>query len=214
MPSRNRIKAYSSDSYYHIYNRGVNKQKIFIDDEDHRVFLNLFKRYLSKAPVKDNKGREYDWLYEQLKLLSYCIMPNHFHLFIFQNESTAMERLTRRVFTSYTQYFNKKYHRVGPLFQSRYKASLILSESYLLHISRYIHRNPKDYSNYKYSSYKYFLGVHDCPEWLNAQALLDMFDNDTSHYQAFVEDYKNYKETLNEILPELANTHNLQSTNP
>lgn len=80
-------------------------------------------------------------------------------------------------------YFNLKYDRVGPLFQSRYKASIINNDPYLIHISRYIHLNPSDYENYKYSSYQSYLGENTYP-WLKISKILDLFKN--SDYEEFV----------------------------
>lgn len=202
MPSKNRVKIYIPDSYYHIYNRGVAKQDIFLDDEDYRVFINLFKRYLGKNPEKDNREREYQHFHNDIKLLSYCLMPNHFHLFVYQKNFSGVTQLLRAVCTSYTGYFNKKYKRVGPLFQGIFKASMILNEGYLLHISRYIHRNPKNYTSYRYSSYKYY--IKSPPEWLETNLLLSFFDNDIGSYKKFVEDDGGYEDTLEDITPDLA----------
>src|ERR1043166_5683188 len=125
MASRNLEKIYLEESVYHIYNRGINKRRIFLEDVDYAVFLNLLKRYLDKEPTKDRKGREYEWLHNRIELLAFCLMPNHFHLLLYQKDPEAMTRLLRGVCTSYTGYFNKKYKRMGPLFQDRFKASLI-----------------------------------------------------------------------------------------
>jgi putative transposase len=201
MPSRNLEKIYLSDSYYHIYNRGINKQTIFLDSEDYAVFLNLLKRYLNSIPVKDKKGREYEWLHEKIELLAFCLMPNHFHLLIYQSSPEAMTRLLRGIGTSYTTYFNKKYKRRGPLFESRFKASVIQNESYLLHISRYIHLNPNDYRHYEWSSLPYYLGNKQAA-WIRPKRILDIFENDD--YSKFVSDYEEHKEMLDEIKHELA----------
>lgn len=197
MSSRNREKIYCDDSYYHVYNRGVNKRKIFMDDEDYAVFLNLLKRYLDSVPIYDNKGREYDWLHEKLELLCYCLMPNHFHLFIFQYDSMAMTRLMRGVATSYTIYFNKKYKRVGPLFQDRFKASMIQNDAYLEHVSRYIHLNPKEYLAWEYSSLPYYLGKKQAG-WLRPEKILEDFKS-PQEYLDFVEDYAGAKESQDEV---------------
>ena len=203
MPSRNRVKQYTENGFYHVYNRGVNKQIIFRESDDYHVFLNLFKRYLSTNPVVDKKGREYPWLKQEIELMAYCLMPNHFHLLLFQIDREAMTKLLRAVCTSYTGYFNKKYGRVGPLFQGVFKASLISSEAYLQHISRYIHLNPADYLAWEYSSLRYYLGQKTA-DWLNPGLILEMF-NDTS-YLDFLADYGEHKKMLEEIKYELANS--------
>jgi putative transposase len=191
------------DSYYHIYNRGVNKRRIFLDKEDYVVFLNLLKRHLSGKPQEDLKGREYIWLYEDMELLAFCLMPNHFHLCIYQHTPTAMQRLLGAVSMSYTTYFNKKYQRIGPLFQDTYKASHILDDSYVQHITRYIHLNPKGYKEWEFSSLPYFLGKKQA-EWIRPEKILDMFGG-RKQYGQFVEDYADYKATLATMGSNLAN---------
>lgn len=203
MPGKNRVKVYAEDSYYHIYNRGVNRQDIFLTDYDYTVFINLFKRYLSKEPVLDFKKREYPWLYNDLKLLAFCLMPNHYHLLIFQMSPTAMTKLLQGVSTSYTMYFNKKYKRVGPLFQDIFKASRISNDAYLEHISRYIHLNPEHYVDWEYSSLPYYLGKKKA-DWLDPTAILGMFKN--SSYPKFLSDFKDHRRMLKEISAELADS--------
>lgn len=203
MPSRHRVKRYSSEAYYHVYNRGVAKQTIFADDEDYTVFLGLFKRYLSKGPVVDNEGRDYQSLYGKLILLAFCLMPNHFHLLIYQEDPQGMTRLLRRVATGYAMYFNKKYDRVGPIFQDRFKAVLIEDDSYLEHISRYIHLNPEDYRSWRFSSLPYYLYGRRA-EWLKPELILAMF-KDVQEYENFLNDYKGHRAMLHALKLQLAN---------
>ena len=202
MPSRNLEKIYLADTYYHLYNRGVNKRVIFKDQADYAVFLNLLKRYLNDQPTKDKKGRQYDWLYQDMELLAFCLMPNHFHLLIYQSKPEAMTRLLRGVATAYTTYFNKKYHRVGPLFQDRFKASMITRDDYLHHISRYIHLNPRGYEFWEFSSLPYYLGEKKAG-WVRPEKILELFDS-PQEYKRFVADYEDQKAMLDEIKSELA----------
>lgn len=202
MPSRNRIKQYVDESYYHVYNRGVDKKVIFKDKDDYAVFLNLLKRYLDDKPSKDSSGREYEWLYHEIELLAFCLLPNHYHLLLYAKDASAMTRLLRGVATSYSIYFNKKYKRVGPLFQDRFKASWILRDNYLVHISRYIHLNPKQWRTWGFSSLPYFIGKNNAA-WVRPQRLIDLFEGED--YLAFVSDYESYKNELDELKQELAN---------
>lgn len=195
MPSRNIIRRYDANSYYHVYNRGVEKRKIFLDNEDYSVFLNLFKRYLSDKPEVDNKGREYNWLAGDVELIAYCLMPNHFHLLLFQIELGSITKLLRSVCSAYTTYFNKKYERVGPLFQGKFKASYIFIDSYLVYITRYIHRNPKEYLSWEWSSLKYWLN-NSHSSWVNPQRLNDMTPE---KYLEYINDEDDYNESLEEI---------------
>lgn len=202
MPSRNVVKIDVPDSYYHVYARGHGKQKIFRDEEDFELFLSLFARHLSNEPVANASGRKYTHLQDDVSLLCYCLMGNHFHLLLHQRSIGAMSRLMRGIMTSYSMYFNKKYGSSGALFESRYKASRISSDPYLMHISRYIHLNPKDWMAYPYSSiHSYYLGA---PEWLRPMPVVELFGS-LPKYADFLNDYADYKESLAIIEDELAN---------
>lgn len=202
MPSRNTIKLYVPESNYHVYNRGVNKRSIFKTDEDYIVFLGLLKRYLDpNLQEKDKFGRVYPNYADQLKLKAFCLMPNHFHLLLYQHNENSLEKFMRSLCTSYTMYFNRKYKRVGPLFQNRYKASIIQSQTYLEHISRYIHLNPDKYDEWKYSSLPYYRG-HLSAAWVDQQSILDIFEG--SSYMDFLADYTEHREMLKEIKHQLA----------
>jgi putative transposase len=201
MPSRHIVKMYANDAYYHIFNRGVNKRKIFLDEEDYTVFLHILKRHLSRGPIKDNVGREYANYHDEITLLAYCLMPNHFHLLVFQRESQAMTKLLRSTCIAYTLYFNKKYKRVGGLFQGHFKASMITSDTYLQHISRYIHLNPENYKQWKFSSLPYYEGRAQT-DWIDPQLILDLFE--AEDYATFLADYEGYRAILKEIKSELA----------
>lgn len=220
MPSKNRVKTYIENGYYHIYNRGVEKRDIFIDDQDYRVFLHFLKNYLSSPPkllthpVQEVTGsgpvrlRPFKTFFGEISLLAYCLMPNHFHFLIKQANKNSMTRFIQALCTSYSMYFNKKYKRIGTLFQGPYKAALVMEDSYLLHLSRYIHLNPTELltgpgparvpikpGNYSYSSYPYYLGKKRAP-WINPKPIISFFKSarrrnlrDFFSYQSFVEDY-------------------------
>ena len=202
MPSKYRIKEYVEGSYYHVFNRGVGKRCIYKDDEDYTVFTRLLARYLVKERPVDSSGREYADLRGQVELNAYCLMPNHFHMLVQLKEHEGMTKLMQGVCTAYTMYFNKKYKRVGPLFQDRFKASKIDNDAYLQHISRYIHLNPEDYKGWEYSSLKYYLDDSSV-SWLTVAPIKSMF-NSTQDYSNFLRDYKGYRATLKEIKHELA----------
>ena len=142
MPGINLEKIYLSDSYYHVYSRGTNQDIIFRDDEDYAVFLNLFKRYLSDSPVQDQQGREYLWLHDQIELLAYCLMPNHFHILVTPLVDGGVSKFMQRLQTAYTMYFNKKHKRSGSLFGGTYKAQHVDKDEYLKYLFSYIHLNP------------------------------------------------------------------------
>jgi putative transposase len=175
-----------------------------MDKEDYSVFLNLLKRHLSKEVVKDNKGRSHKHLYGKIELLAYCLMPNHFHLFFYQYDEISIRDLMHLVQASYTTYFNKKYNRRGTLYEDVYKASRIMDESYLLHITRYIHLNPVGYLSWEYSSLRYYLGEKS-PSWLAVGKVSCLFGG-VDEYKTFVADYEALKEELDELKHDLANT--------
>ena len=204
MPSKNIRKDYVTQSFYHIYNRGVEKRKIFLDDQDFAVFLSYLKRHLGKEAVTHKStGYVYPNFNDSLSLLAFCLMPNHFHMLVYQHDKNKeITKFMRSVCTAYTVYFNKKYKRVGHLFQERYKGILVSSDMYVQHISRYIHLNPKDFQNYKWSSLHYYTKeLH--ADWVKPAQILAMFDN-TEEYINFVSDYMGQHEIMDDLKHELA----------
>jgi putative transposase len=224
MPAKNSIKIPVENGFYHIYNRGVNKQEIFENPQDYSVFLKYLKEALS--PISELKNFE---TFEvevggvtfvkprrmpknfngEIDLIAYTLMPNHFHLIIKQNKRESMAGFMESIATRYSMYFNKSRDRVGPLFQGVYKAVLIENESYLLHLSRYIHLNPKEnFGNLAdaYSSYADYTGKKKT-SWLNPRPVLDFFDKPVNpefkkfnNYKDFVEKYNSDKETNENFL--------------
>lgn len=198
MPARNIVKFYIQNSYYHLYSRGVEKRIIFQDDFDYKVFLNYLKEYLSPIPsaaklqgptlqLRDLHGKYFD----KIKLIAFSLMPNHFHLLVWQKDKDSIKKFMQSLLTRYSMYFNKKYKRVGSLFQSRYKATNVVNNDYLLDISHYIHNNKSNYS-----SYTNYLGVIHTP-WLKTNHVLDYFKESTfikhnkiPNYKFFVEEFK------------------------
>lgn len=208
MPSKNSIKQYIENGYYHLYNRGVEKRNIFLDKQDYAVFLSYLKYYLDPGLGSDPKS-----LASQVEIIAYCLMPNHFHLLVRQLTKNGITKLIRALSTKYVMYFNKKYNRVGTLFQGRYKGILIVNDFYLLHLSRYIHLNPvslgSDPKSYPYSSYRYYLGIQNIT-WIKSSEILGFFklakrigDNDYLSYESFVVEHTdNSVNILNELILE------------
>lgn len=202
MPSRNILKDDLADSYYHVYFRGGNRSRIFREAADYEKMLQLFARYLSLQESKNSAGLSFPNYSNRVELLAFCLMSNHVHLFVYQHQQGDMTEFMRSLLTSYSMYFNKKYKRSGPLFESRYKASRITSDAYLQHISRYIHLNPKHWREYEYSSLPYYLHqVSD--DWIDPEKILELF-NSPAEYLQFVEDYEDAKEMMDILKLELA----------
>lgn len=224
MPSKYVIKEYVSQGIYHVYNRGVEKRKIFLDDGDYKYFLWLIKEFLKPrssstglGPAQGpTLGREKPNFSEEIEILAYCLMPNHFHLLIRQKEVDSMSRFMKSLGTNYSMRFNRKYERVGSLFQGNYKAILVEGDGYLLHLTRYIHLNPvrskavdattgldpaqgptlKKKLLDQFSSYGDYLGQRDT-KWVNTQPVLEYFSEggellesgNVSSYAEFVESF-------------------------
>lgn len=198
---------YVENGYYHIYNRGVEKRSIFQDDQDYYVFLDYLKYSLSDPPKPgDLQGSPLKKVYRlqknfknKIELIAFCLMPNHFHLLLKQLDDCSLRYFMLSLITRYSMYFNKKYDRVGSLFQGIYKAVLVNNEEYLLHLSRYIHLNPSEFTpnlTDAFSSYGDYLGLRKT-SWLKPDAILDQFNNKVgvefkkiNNYRDFVEKYK------------------------
>lgn len=112
---------------YHIYNRGNRKSEIFNDQKDYLRFLKRLHEYKEQYNIS---------------ILCYCLMPNHFHLLLRSSNSSSITGFMLRLSTSYAKYFNIKYGLVGRIFQERFRAKIVDTDEYLLHLSRYIHLNP------------------------------------------------------------------------
>ncbi len=202
MPTKNRVKVYVPDTFYHLYNRGWNRSIIFQEDEDYVYFESLLARHLSLEPTVDSKGRECRWLHNEIQLNAYCLMPNHFHMLVYQTDPQAISKLMSSALTAYTMYFNKKYKRRGPLFESTYKAVPIADNPQLMHITRYIHLNHAEYRTWLYCSYDDYLGI--AREWIETAPILELFTS-KGKYKEFVDDYEDMQRLRDTIKSELAN---------
>lgn len=202
MPSRNIIRYDTPDSYYHVYARGINKSKIFASPDDKEYFLYLLSRHLSVKPVKTKAGYKYPQFRGRIELLTYCIMDNHFHLLFYQKEQTTLAGLMQSIMSAYSAYFNRKHTRRGPVFESRYKSVPVDKDQYLLHVSRYIHLNPRNWKHYKYSSINHIRKGTE-PEWLQTQKVLQLHSNRKS-YLNFVAEYEQNSKILKQLEYQLA----------
>lgn len=202
MPGRNSLKKFREDAIYHVYNRGVGKQPIFQDLQDYRAFMRRLELALLPVDSAEKLQRTKDRIrianfYGQLELLAYCLMPNHYHLMFWQRDVSDISQLMRTLGTSYSMYFNLKYDRVGPLFQGRFKAAAVDSDSYALHLSRYIHCNPlpldTDIYTYPFSSLQYYFSPQS-PLWLRSKFIEDQFSG-IKEYRSFVNELRHLEAT-------------------
>lgn len=115
------------NAYYHVMNRGNQKQVIFLDEEDFTCYLRLLKRYKRKHCVK---------------VFGYCLMPNHVHLILTFDQPDPFVKMMQCMSQSYTFWFNRKYKKTGHLWQGRYKSMAIAKDDYLLNCISYVEANP------------------------------------------------------------------------
>ena len=144
---------FANKEYYHIFNRGVDKRDIFVDQKDLGRFFQSMSEFNTLTPTggiyaasfrKNNPLRNSVSKSEKLAdFICYCLNPNHFHFMIQQTADRGIEKFMHRLGLGYSKYFNKKYERSGPLLQGPFRAVRIDSDEYLLHLSAYINLNNK-----------------------------------------------------------------------
>lgn len=165
-------------AWYHVMNRGARRRRVFETDDQRRYFLSL----LAETSARFNA----EWH-------AYCLMADHYHLLVHTPEGN-LQRIMRHLNGVYTQHFNLTQGHDGPLFRGRYKAILVDADSYWLQLSGYIHRNPlrarvvADLSEYRWSSYRAYIGLDKPPVWLTTQYILQTIGQHRVHqsYQAYV----------------------------
>jgi len=207
-------RSFNPEHYYHIYNRGVEGRNVFTTDQDYQRFLETIDFYLYEQNISytqfQNLYPAARQAYSRLnpkgletlrvKLIAYCLMPNHFHLLLKPAEKNGLTRFASDISNSYTRYFNIKNERLGNLFQGTFKDKEISSEESLLQVSRYIHLNPISSSrtnpgktlklgDYPFSSYQ---------DWINPTPLnpkgLDLDYKEIRNCIKFMGKARNYKE--------------------
>ncbi|MBU2109669.1 transposase [Patescibacteria group bacterium] len=205
-----------SEKLYHIYNRGVEKRKIFANDSDKIRFIHGMFVFNDQSPVIPSnirfslrKPSESPCLEVEplniarkrkplVKILAFCLMENHFHFLLMQKVDGGIIKFMQKLGTGYTMYFNQKYQRVGPLFQGRFKATLIENNPQFIHIPYYIHlnpirliepewqsdkklKNPKSaiefLNSYRWSSYLDYIGKNNFPSVISKDFLSKFFEN-------------------------------------
>lgn len=214
----NRKIAFRNGEIYHVFNRGIDRRSIFTGKREFERAKQLIKFYRHKEiPIRysqillqheelRNKILEGVFKSERLvDILSYCLMPNHFHLLIKQLEDNGVSKFVSNFTNSYTKYFNTKSKRNGPIFEGVFKAVHVETEEQLIHLTRYIHLNPVASSivpenrlnDYLWSSYPEYLfpsndGIAE------KKMVLDLFKSAAS-YKEYVEDQIDYAKELDSI---------------
>ena len=155
-------------AWYHVMPRGRRGERIFFNKSDYRNFVDLLK-----------EGSEL-W---KVKVISYCLMPNHFHLLI-NTPLGNLSRFMRHIDGLYTQTFNRKHKYDGALFRGRFKSILVNGDNYLLQLMRYIHRNPlearivKDLDDYQWSSHIGYISKSTTWNWLYKKYIFSILSQD------------------------------------
>src|SRR3989344_6643916 len=197
---------------YHIFSRGVEKRDIVSDDNDRNRFLfllctlqgNVFFNHISSlAKEFGQRGTSALQEIEQdifnariVELIGFVLMPNHYHLILLELQEDGISKFMSRLGNSYTKYFNFKHKRSGYLFSSHCHKILVDTNEYLLHLSAYIHRNPRELvgwrnkeSKYPWSSYQDYIGLNRFGNFINRSILLDQFSS-SEEYGVFVSSSK------------------------
>lgn len=205
---------------YHVFNRSIAKEPIFIRTRDHQRALELLKFYSFKKPRLryshynrlQSVQKQQFWEQiennnpKQVKILAFCLMPNHFHLLLQEIEEGGISRFLSNFQNSYAKYFNTRNNRSGSLFQSMFKAIRVETDEQLVHVCRYIHLNPltsyliknsEELEKYSWSSYVDFISSRS-PSLVDPSHILSYFSS-LEHFKSFTLDQKDYQRELNLI---------------
>ena len=173
-----RTVSFVAGHYYHIYNRGVNCKPMFRHPDNYIFLLSRMKESASKSSNA---------------IIAYCLMPNHYHLLVRQESESPVSEFMQAIFNSYTKAYNKAFNRTGTLFEGPYKAVQVEEDPYLLHLCRYIHRNPldaglvKDPDEWPYSNYLEWVGKR-AGSLVDLEFVRDFFPR-PGEYSRFVMEY-------------------------
>lgn len=174
----NKPRQFFKDTYHHLYNRGANKSNIFFERNDYLFFLKRLMKYSNKYGID---------------ILTYCLLPNHFHLFVKQNTNEkSISGFASSLSNSYTKSVNKKYNRTGRLFESIVKSKQIDDENYFKWVIKYILENPvkagfcNNIVDYEFSNGKAIFGIRN--------------DNNTN-----INDIKDFFQSQNQMIEFLDN---------
>jgi len=197
--------------YYHVFNRGVDKRKIFSDEKDFRRFcvsMDLlndeqdglmnkwkdFKKCIPRAQLSEFREKYLKDREGLVEVIAFCLNPNHYHFLLRQKGEKGIEKFMHRLGTSYTNYFNEKYDRSGSLFQGRFKSTHINSNSLLFYLSAYVNCNTEIHGiakakNYRWCSYGDYLGIRDEFKDILKKDLLTENFGKSSRYEEFANNH-------------------------
>jgi len=203
---------------YHIFSRSIAEFKIFNCDADFQRMIHLLQFFQVKEPPssfsvfvrlekvqKDGFEKCFNSITRDqekiVQIISYCLMPTHVHLTVKQLTPSGISNFMSNILNSYTRYFNVKYHRKGPLWESKFQNVPVESDEQLLHLTRYHHLNPtsaflvKKPEDWKFSSYKEYIDRVDYP----ICQFDDLLKIEPKKYKEFVQDRIAYQQELSII---------------
>ena len=209
-----RKELFVANEYYHIYNRGVDKRKIFLDERDRIRFIHTFyilNNFLEIPPHFDFINLEPKELLQTRKepfitIAAGCLMTTHFHFLLSPTRDENISKFFHKMGVSYTKYFNKRRERSGSLFESTFKARCVNTHEYAAYLSQYIHLNPLDLfraSNekelwQKVKEYQW----STLPDYLGKKSKLSILLNDSFRHDVLDMDNHEYEKFLFELYQE------------
>ncbi len=210
---------FTNGEFYHVYNRGVNRRKIFLNPSDYLKFIGTINYYsYSDHKIRfseycslsfENQLDYFNRLNKKgISIVAFVQMPNHFHFLLKQLEDDYLMNFLRLIQNSYTRYFNLKHGRIGHLFQGHFKAVHVDRNEQLLHLSRYIHLNPAtsnivktmdELEHYNWSSLPAYISSGSSKlNFITTEPILEQFET-SQDYGKFVEDQIGYQRELEYI---------------
>lgn len=228
----NKRPQFTEAQFYHIYNRGVEKRDIFTEKSDYfRMIHDLFELNDLDAAINlqyffDPKSMEVEPRYIQterksrkilVKIHAFVLMPNHYHLLLEQILPGGIVKFMQKLGTAYTMYFNKKYTRVGPLYQGAFKAVHIKQDAHFTHIPFYIHANPLSLiyggstsidtmtflKEYRWSSFPDYVGIKNFPSITSRDLLLEYFGSEKEYEEStrkWLEEKERHENTIADLI--------------
>jgi putative transposase len=204
---RNNI--FAKGECYHIIGRGNYRQDIFLDESDYIRFLFLILylqfpkyqtmhvsrevEYFGKHRVFTNRLQKGELEGRYVELVSFCLMPNHYHLVVREVVEGGISKYMQRILNSFTKYHNTKYGKIGHLFQGPFKAVLVVNDDQLLYLSAYVHINPTNLKGWKgkedqypWSSYQDYVGENRWGKLLVKNIVLEKLEGQKD-YRSYVE---------------------------
>ncbi len=176
---------FTSGSVFHIYNHAIDDQLLFYDDQDYEFFQIALSTQLEKIPAS---------------IIAYCLMPNHYHFLIRQDDEEKIYKIFNYAFVSYARYYNRKYERKGRIFRSPLQHKIVKDRTYLIQLCKYIHLNPvyaglvEEPEDWEFSNYR---------EWINRRNGKFFTKEISQSIFSCLQDYVAYVNSINDCNREI-----------